>query len=64
MTERIETIPYPEPSRELSGLLQWLEDAHRDMDRVCASEIQHEILVGFGELTPHQIDQLLTRSAL
>jgi hypothetical protein len=52
MTDRIEAIPFQRPAPELFELIQWLEDAHRDLDRVCAVEIQHEILSGFGELNP------------
>lgn len=60
MTERIEAIPYLEPSPQLFELLEFLEEARWQLAHVCQFEFQHTELYGLGELTPLQVDRLLT----
>ena len=64
VTERIEAIPFQEPSPQLFELLEFLEEAHQDLYRWCQFEFTREELYGLGELTPLQVDRLLTRGAL
>lgn len=64
MTEHIEAIPFQEPSPQLFELLKFLEEAHRDLYRVCQFEFSRTELYGLSELTPMQVDRLLTRGRL
>lgn len=64
MTERIEAIPFKEPSPQLFELLRLLAEVHQDLYRVCQFEFQHEELYALTELIPIQVDRLLTRGRL
>jgi len=59
--EVIEAIPFQPPSQALLGLLQFIEDCRRDLQRLCAFEFSTDELRGWGELTPHQVLRLLER---
>jgi len=63
--EVIEAIPFQPPSQALFELLQFVEDSHRDLQRLCAFEFSTDELRGFGEceLTAAQLDRLLSRGA-
>lgn len=60
--ERIEAIPFQPPSPEMLELLRACEEFQRKMERVCGYIWwQSEELRSFGELTPGQVDRLLSR---
>lgn len=59
--EEVSVLPFEPPSKELFELLAWYEHAVYERP---AFEFQHEELKAFGELTPLQVDRLLTRGRL
>lgn len=60
MTERIEGIPFQEPSPQLFELLEFLEESRWQLAHVCQFEFSRTELYGLGELTTLQVDRLLT----
>jgi hypothetical protein len=58
--ETIEAIPFQPPSLELLALLRELEYSSRRIAAIAAWEYSADELYGFGELTPLQVDQLLS----
>jgi hypothetical protein len=58
--EEVFVTPFQPPSPELLALLRDLEHSNRRIAAIAAWEYSADELRGFGELTPLQIDRLLS----
>lgn len=60
--EEVYVPPFQPPSQELLDMLAWLHEAQLSM--LECMEFNTEELYAMGELTPRQIDTLLTRGRI
>lgn len=62
--EEVYVPPFQPPSQELLDMLHWLNEAQSNFYECMRVEFNTQELYALGELTPRQVDTLLTRGTL